>query len=60
MQALVSLGEPSSTGANVIELAAGAAGDDASFAQYFAPEELGQLLELERRAVVHGKASELH
>ena len=62
MQTLLSLGEPSSTGASVIELVAGAAEDDASagFAQYFAPAELGQLLDLERRAVVHAKASEQH
>ena len=60
VQTLLSLGKPSSTGASVIELVAGAAGADAGFAQYFAPAELGQLLELERRAVVHGKASELH
>ena len=59
-QALLSLGEQSSTGATVVELVAGAAGDDAGFAQYFAPGELGQLLELERRAVVHAKASEQH
>ena len=56
VQTLLSLGEPSSTGASVIEVVAGASGDGSSYAKYFAPAELGQLLELERRALVHAKA----
>ena len=60
MQTLLSMDAASSTGASVVELAAGAAGDGAGFAQYFAPAELGQLLEMERRAVVNAKASDLH
>lgn len=59
LQALLSLGEDSSTGSTIIELVAGAAGADiAGFAKYFTPAELGQLLELERQALVHAKASE--
>lgn len=60
LQTLLSLGAVSSTGASVAELVAGSAGDGGGFAQYFAPAELGQLLEMERRAVVHAKASDLH
>jgi len=57
VQALLSLGEASSTGSSTIELVAGAAlGDIEGFAKYFAPAELGELLELERRALVHAKA----
>jgi hypothetical protein len=59
LQALLSLGEDSSTGSTIVELVAGAAGGDiAGFAKYFTPAELGQLLELERQALVHAKASE--
>ena len=56
LQALTSIGEPASTGSSTIELVAGAGnGKHAGFAKHFTPAELGQLLELERLAVVHAK-----
>ena len=59
LQALLSIGEPASTGGSIIELVAGAAdGSHAGFARHFTPAELGQLLELERQAVVHAKGLE--
>ena len=61
LQALISIGEPASTGSSIIELVAGsgaADGSHAGFARYFTPAELGQLLELERQAVVHAKGLE--
>ena len=59
LQVLVSIGEPASTGSSIIELVAGAAdGNHAGFVKHFTPAELGQLLELERQAVVHAKGLE--
>ena len=59
LQALLSLGEPIGTGSSIIELVAGAAGASCEgFARYFTSAELGQLLELERRALVHAKGQQ--
>ena len=59
LQALLSISEPASTGSSIIELFAGSSdGNHAGFAKHFTPAELGQLLELERQAVVHAKGLE--
>lgn len=57
VQALVALGEPGTTGEEVVRLVAGAGGNADALSRYFAPAELQQLLELERKAVVNAKAS---
>ena len=54
----MTLGEPSSTGEEVIELVAGGGGGSTDgLSRYFAPAEIQQILELERRAAVHVKAA---
>ncbi len=56
-QALVALGEPGTTGEEVVRLVAGARGNADALSRYFAPAELQQLLELEHRATVNAKAN---
>ena len=53
-QALLALGEDEGVGAEVVALVAGGEGARSQgLSRLFAPDELRQLLELERRAAVH-------
>ncbi|BDA47704.1 Nuclear pore complex protein NUP107 [Coccomyxa sp. Obi] len=56
-EALVALGEPGTTGEEVVRLVAGGGGNADALSRYFSPAELQQLLELERRAIVSAKAN---
>lgn len=56
-QALVALGEPGNTGEEIVSLVAGTGGNANALSRHFAPAELQQLLELERRATVSAKAN---
>ena len=54
LQNLLALGEEEGVGAEVVSLVAGAEGARSpGLSRLFAPEELRQLLELERRATIH-------